>query len=346
MNIRQLAKRGRRVLRGQRSRPGTVKRSEDGQFSYLSVIEGDRKPDWCTPIADPVWLTADAATEMRDDDALVGYLADSGAYAFPWWIMKNHHVANLIIDDKPLLVSFCEACAGAAAYDPVVAGTRYTFQVEGLYGGIILLIDHQHGNLWSPFTGHVVRGPARGTRLERKPVMQFTWAEWKSLYPQTLVLDGTGETRDGHGSMHPNPESGDVGDTMQSTQDVKDKRMDQAALVLGVEAGGQSVAFPLDLVQSQGGVINTTVGGSPIAVVAKPGTWVTVAYKREIGSDVVDLAISDEHLVDQTTGRRWDFFGRPVSESDPRLTFVASGLEKWRAWSTYHPQSEIFGKTP
>jgi hypothetical protein len=51
--------------------------------------------EWCQPLNQPVWSTT--AEHMNDDDPVLGIYGDQRAWALPWWIMKNHHVANLIL---------------------------------------------------------------------------------------------------------------------------------------------------------------------------------------------------------------------------------------------------------
>ena len=57
-----------------------------------------------TPLENPVWLSADQDGHMRPEDPVLGILLDRGAWAIPWWIIKNHHVANLMLERCPIMV--------------------------------------------------------------------------------------------------------------------------------------------------------------------------------------------------------------------------------------------------
>src|SRR5262249_10250395 len=155
---------------------------------------------------EPTWLSAESTPHMRPDDAVLGVVIDDQAWALPWWIMKNHHVANLVLAGRPVMLALCEACAGAAAFDAGLAGHRHTFRVEGFYSGTLILIDAETGSLWAPFSGEALYGPLTGRRLERRSLYQCTWREWTTLRRDTLVPDGRGERREGHGSDYPNPD--------------------------------------------------------------------------------------------------------------------------------------------
>src|SRR6266567_3878460 len=47
---------------------------------------------WHQPLNDPAWT--DAYDHLRDDDPVLGLYLGRRAWALPWWIIKNHHVAN------------------------------------------------------------------------------------------------------------------------------------------------------------------------------------------------------------------------------------------------------------
>jgi hypothetical protein len=63
---------------------------------------GQRKPHHA-PLEEVEWLPAAADDHMRPDDTVVGMIVDRKAYAIPWWVMKNHHVANLVLDGTPIM---------------------------------------------------------------------------------------------------------------------------------------------------------------------------------------------------------------------------------------------------
>jgi len=67
-------------------------------------MEG-RRLDYHAPLEKVVWLSGREADHMRSEDAVLGLSSGSGmAWALPWWVLKNHHVANLILDGLPAMV--------------------------------------------------------------------------------------------------------------------------------------------------------------------------------------------------------------------------------------------------
>src|SRR5262249_38348596 len=81
--------------------------------AYLFSL-GPDAPSYHQPLNDPVWTNT--YEHLRDDDPIIGLYLNRQARALPWWIMKNHHVANLNVDDQPLLVTLCELCSGSSAF--------------------------------------------------------------------------------------------------------------------------------------------------------------------------------------------------------------------------------------
>src|SRR5262249_6945661 len=202
--------------------------------------------------------------QMRADDPVLGLEFGAETWALPWWIMKNHHIANLELGGRPILVTLCEACSSGAAFDPVIDGRRHTFRLEGLYNGTIMPIDYETQSRWTGFTGESIEGPLLGRVMERLPLFQCTWQEWLELAPQTLVPDGKDEPRDGHGEGH-FPGGPIVAPRFRALLPHIDKRLPHYELVLGVTTGGAARAYPLAALEARERVLNDRLGETDIA---------------------------------------------------------------------------------
>ena len=95
-------------------------------------------------------------------------------------------------------------------YAREVNGALYTFGVSGkLIRNAMVMYDHQTRSLWSHFLGQAVKGDLVGTELDFVPVMHTTWAAWRELHPDTLVLDKNGRSsRDSYTSYYQNGSAG------------------------------------------------------------------------------------------------------------------------------------------
>jgi hypothetical protein len=283
---------------------------------------------------------------MRPDDPVVGYVSGGLAWALPWWVLKNHHVANLTLDAKPVCIVLCERCSSAAAWDPVVDGRRLRLRVNGVYDGTIVLIDEDTRTWWTPFLGEARSGPLKGKRLARLRIDQATWADWLELHPQSLVANGAQEMRLGH-SEKEWPGAPWLGPTMRRSIRHPDDRLPMHELVLGVKVNGEARAYPMKTLDADGSFVEDSLGDEAIVVLHKPGTWLAAAFRRTLdGRKLEFVAGEDGAALDAGTRSRWNAAG--VARTGPlegkSLEPVTYGMEEWYVWATQHPRTSIHGE--
>lgn len=196
-----------------------------------------------------------------------------------------------------------------------------------------------------PTFGRCLHGPLRGARLDRLPVYQSPWSEWKDLRPDTLVAAGTGESREGHGSQFPDPDSSVLPPYFARLRTRHDARLPDLELVLGVEMGGRARAYPLALLREFGPVFEDTIAGTPIVLYTRPAGWISVAFERTLDGRTLAFrpAADGKTMVDAESGSRFDLTGTALSGpfAGRQLRFVLSGVEKWCAWSEANPETEL-----
>ena len=56
----------------------------------------------------------------------------------------------------------------------------------------LVMYDRQTDTLWLQISGEGIDGPFKGVSLVKVPHVQTTWAAWKEMHPDTLVLDKRG----------------------------------------------------------------------------------------------------------------------------------------------------------
>lgn len=297
-------------------------------------------PDWCTPLDDPRWVRPSEASLMRDEDPVLGFEAAGRMWAIPWWVMKNHHVANLTLEGQSFLVTLCEACVAGGVFDPTLGGRRGSFQVNGWYNGSPLMTDDLTGSLWVLPYGRCVAGPSEGVTLPMRPIVHAPWREWAMMYPQALVVHGEGEPRDGHGAEFWGP-----GHRLGGRQQLRGIGVNE--LVVSVELGETRRAYLLADVHEQGGIVEDTVDGCPLVVVTLPGTWLCVVFVSAVDGTPVHLGWDPienppTHLIDRTSGWRFDLWGRCLTDEHGGvgLPYVRSSLKKWFSWATANPDAD------
>jgi hypothetical protein len=301
---------------------------------------------WRKPLNDPVWT--DAYDHLRGDDPVLGLYLGGAAWALPWWIMKEPHVANLSLEARPVLVTLCVMCSSAAAFRAEIEGKPLIFRLRGKYNGTVLLEDRSTASLWSPFTGVALTGPMRGAALERLPLSQCLWSEWLGMHPKTKVLYASQALRAGHWSEF-SPGSPGIAPGMQVTL-VRplDARLPHNTLILGVENAAKSRAYPLQALARIGPVLNDSLGGAEIVLRCRPGTLQALAFRRRVGDRVLVFGHSERRGVyDEQTGSVWNEMGEAVSGplAGTKLAYVESGVGEWYEFAASHPGADVFGAT-
>lgn len=218
-------------------------------------------------------------------------------------------------------------------YDPVVNGQRLTFDVAGLYKGVMAFRDRQTGTVWGQLDGNAVQGPLDEERLAIVPVPMMTWVEWRAQHPDTLVLD----LNTPYGQYY-RPVQAGVG------------RLASESLVVGVEVNGAFTAFPVVILtnENEGSIVNAEVGGEPVVVLYHAGSGLGAAFSRTVGGQtlhfVSEAGTDGLQLVDDETGSTWDITGRAVDGpmAGASLSFVTSFISEWYGWVGYHPETELY----
>lgn len=236
-------------------------------------------------------------------------------------------------------------CSSGVGFNPEIDGTRYTFDVVGLYNGLFVMADRQTGSVWTHYDGSILNGPlaGQGMSLELQPIVHTTWAEWQAAYPDTKVLDWYPEYEARYWSIEPG-RSG-LGPQFQATILNWDDRLPQNEMVLGVNAGSEYRAYIIADFVSGLQVFEDEVGGTSIVVFIEPESNFGLAFEAELGGELLDLRVEGDQIID-SSGSIWDISGKAISgpRADSQLEFVISFVTEWYGWAAYHPQTSIYGR--
>ena len=116
--------------------------------------------------------------------------------------------------------------------------------------------------------------------------------------------------------------------------------------VIGIALGEHSKAFYYPAITREG-VVNDFVGPYPVALYANPDTRNVQVYLRQVGDEVVTLALDEtgQNLIDVESGHAWTV-ARGLDKADPSgaqplLSVPYISSFDW-AWLDSHPNSEFF----
>jgi hypothetical protein len=206
-------------------------------------------------------------------------------------------------------------------YDRIVDGKTLTLQVSGmLWKRSLVMRDLETGSLWSHILGACMEGELQGKTLAIVPAHITTWADWKSAFPDTTVLDMSRTSKAFTDQVFQDPER----------------------FVYGVRLRGKVKAWSYRLLLTQA-VIQQHVGGEDLLLVTDTVSGRVTSFSSTM--DEVALRFLPDLrkgvLVD-TSGSTWHpLSGEGLSgEHKGRLLKPVVGIISFRkAWKAFYPDS-------
>jgi Protein of unknown function (DUF3179) len=219
------------------------------------------------------------------------------------------------------------------------------FRLAGINNQNFIMRDEETGSWWQQVSGECVLGPLKGRRLKMVAHDELTFATWKGEGPAGRVLrpDPSIEARgryapsdwDAHMERVP------VATTLANPDELLPAR----TLVVGVEAGGKSKAYPFDALAKQNPIIDS-VGATPLLVIlGEDGRSVRV-FDRRVDGRTLELFMNPatHTLADAETGSEWDFTGAALDgpHAGKRLERIQPVKDYWFDWKKYHPDTGVY----
>jgi len=228
-------------------------------------------------------------------------------------------------------------------WSSVVDGQRLVFHLAAINNQNFVMQDESTGTWWQQVSGEAILGPLKGKRLAPVAFDQITFATWQREAPRGRVLmpddriaqAGRYARRDWEARMQNTPPPAGA-----------DRTLAPRALVIGLEIGPVSQAYPVAALRAAGIVLDE-IGGVPIAIVRARDERSTRVFDRRVEGRTLELAVRVDRepltLVDTTTGSEWDFTGAATSGplAGRTLARVPFLEEYWFDWKTYHPRTTI-----
>ena len=216
------------------------------------------------------------------------------------------------------------------------------FRLAGINNQNFLMRDEETGSWWQQVTGKAIFGPLKGQVLEPAPSDELTFGLWKQESPAGQVLAPVvADERHYEDNWEPEVQKLPVplsfpGGGLQSRE-----------VVVGLEVGGASRAYPLKLLSTQA-PIQDQVAGTPILLALGPdGKSVRAFVSRLQGADLELFRKSGSPewvLVDSSSGSEWNFQGCATAgpAKGECLEQLPALKDYWFDWRNYHPETSIY----
>ncbi|MDH3980748.1 MAG: DUF3179 domain-containing protein [Gammaproteobacteria bacterium] len=276
----------------------------DALVPASKILSGGPQRDGIPAIDTPRFVTARAASFLKQDQRVLGIRHNGVSKAYPITILSWHEIVNDRFAGDPVAVTYCPLCGTGIAYLAQTGDQAMTFGVSGLlYNSDMLLYDRKTHSLWSQIMRQAVSGPMKTARLKAIPVEHTRWSEWKRRHPGTLVLStDTGYSRDYSSSPYRGYEESRK---LLFPVQAQDDRYHPKETVLGVELDGHFKAYPFVELEQTTGEVHDTLAGRNIVV----------QYDRDNRSASAAIANGD------------------------RLAAVTAF---WFAWYAFHPDTAVY----
>jgi hypothetical protein len=230
------------------------------------ILDGGPPKDAIPAILQPKFVNASGALFLMPNDRLIGVVIEEEPRAYPLKILNWHEVVDDAVAGRRFAVTYCPLTASAIVYDRQLGKEPLTLGVSGkLYESNLLFYDRTTESLWSQIKGEAVAGPLTGSRLDALPSVVTSWAIWRQVHPDTLVLDvNTGYSR--NYAIDPY-ESYEGSNRVLFPVSQPDDRLPAKERVLGLTINGMDEAFPFSSLAAARQPLKLRLGGEHVAVI-------------------------------------------------------------------------------
>lgn len=252
----------------------------------------------CIPsIETPTMLPADdeQLDFLQPNSLMIGVLTPEGPRAYSHDVLWRHEIVNESVGSMHYAVTLCPLTGSAIYFDrsKFVDGEVVEVGVSGsLYNSNLVMYDRTTESLWSQMRLESVAGARVGAPSPVGAVLEMTWAAWKQLYPDSLVLARTRTTVYPYGAFRTSHE-----DTFRSTNPSPDPQFPGKTMTFGAFVGTAKRAYVWPQLERltglRRGVVQDELDGVPIAVVFDLDSAYVHAFRRQIDGQEVQLTLED-----------------------------------------------------
>ncbi len=318
--------------------PGTPPSGARPQFStdfsrhtvpYDQIRSGGVPKDGIPAIDEPDFVPQDQADEwLAPLEPVVVVSVGDAATVYPIQILMWHEIVNDTVGDLPVAVTYCPLCDTRLVFARRVGGRTLDFGTTGMlrYSNLVMY-DRQTESWWQQATGEAIAGQHAGSSLELVPAYSLSWEDAKARFPGARVLSRSTAARRDYGR---NPYAGY--DALDSTPFLYDgpavsEELPQLARVVAVRVGDGTAWYSFQELREKR-VVNTRVGGVPVAVFYDPQTASALdarsidqgrpvgtaqAYVAERAGEALRFAFEDGAIRETSTGSVYSIGGAASS---------------------------------
>jgi hypothetical protein len=223
------------------------------RLNDASISTIRRLRDAIRPLYEPVqYQDVDGGDWLSDSDTVIGYVSESGPYAYPIKFLNSRELVDDTIDGVPVLVSYCPLYGSGVVYDRRLDSVEQVFgNTSALYENDLVMFDHDTGSYWFQVGGEAIVGSLTGSKLEPLPSTTIPWGGWKDLHADTQILSreqGFATSRNYAGDPFSSYKNrvDDLRFPFPVTEEKIDTRLPASTVTVTVRVGEHEKAYPVE----------------------------------------------------------------------------------------------------
>ncbi len=293
---------------------------------------------------------------------------DGKAKAYPLNVLTFHEIANDVLAETPILVTYCPLCNSAIVFDRRVIYRGDDLVLEFGVSGMLrksdmIMWDLETESWWQQFTGEAIVGSMTEKLLDIIPSRVVSVRDFFEMYPKGKILSKSNqESTDYLETYGKNPyeQYDDPSRTSFRHWEEIDTRLPPTERVIHVDVEGFYKLYPWSELEKKG-VINDVFHDEHFAIFYKEGVvsvldeteiknskdvGTAVVYSPWVGGKIVTFKKQGDNYIDRQTGSIWDFSGKCIKGrlQGRELDLVPHGQHFAFAWLSFFPDSEIYSE--
>ncbi|MFN3145805.1 MAG: DUF3179 domain-containing protein [Paracoccaceae bacterium] len=158
---------------------------------WTEILSGGPPKDGIPALDDPAFRPVAGETRLAPREPVIAVELDGETpRAYPIRYLTWHEIANDVIGDVPVAVTFCPLCNSGPTFDRRVAGRVLSFGVSGkLRNSDMVMYDRETESWWQQAIGEGIVGEMTGVQLTQIPSWMESWQEFAARNPDGLVME-------------------------------------------------------------------------------------------------------------------------------------------------------------
>lgn len=309
------------------------------------IRDGGPGKDGIPSIDNPNFTNAIDVDFLNDNDLVIGIIKNNEAKAYPHIVMDWHEVSNDNIGDDFFTLNYCPLTGTAFAWESIANGSRSTFGVSGLlYNANLIMYDRNTDSNWSQLSLECVNGDLIGDKPTLLNVIETNWKTWKSLYPNTKVLN----TQTGFYRSYGNSPYGDYSTNNNRfifVPDITNSALPNKDRVYTIIDDDISKVYQFSDFNN-GKAIKDTFNDKDYLIVGNENIINAFELTPEYLNTTFtyELNESEGTIFKDDSGNTWSIFGEVISgpQTGNTLQNPKSVVSYWFAIAAFYPNPEIY----